>query len=197
MSITTTFDMVIVLGGVCGLVMVVGGILLFYKGAISLKEASSQGAVDLEFKKMFRITTHYPALGFFIIGLLFIVTAAMFSKPARVSPLRIEGKLNVLDPSSVTIRVSAGNWMLEPSTDGTIKGTIYPDMDILKVEITAPGYIPPSIKKTLRRDDIKAGTALLGEIAFQEKRLDKPPVDPGKIVAAPPSLPHPSAPGKF
>ena len=66
-----TADIVIVLAGVCGLLMVVGGLGLFYKGAITLQVASQNQAVKIEFFKQFKLTTQYPALAFFVIGLAF------------------------------------------------------------------------------------------------------------------------------
>jgi len=193
----TAFDVVIILGGVCGLLMVVGGMILLYKGAISLNKASKKDAVSLEFKKMIKVTTQYPALGLFIIGLAFIISAAMFSKPTGVSPLKIQGHVNVPDPSSVTIFVSAGRWSLEPFTDGTIKGLIHPSLGLLKVEITAPGYIPPTITKSIGTEDIKFGVVSLGEIAFGNRIVEKPLINPDNIKTPTEHLPPLTEGGKF
>ena len=46
-----TFDIVVILGALCGLLMVIGGMVLLYKGVITLNQASKQEAASLEFKK--------------------------------------------------------------------------------------------------------------------------------------------------
>ena len=66
----SVFDLVLLTGPICGILMVLGGIILLYKGAISLNVASEEGAFTVEFKNELRITTQYPALGIFVIGLL-------------------------------------------------------------------------------------------------------------------------------
>lgn len=45
------FDWTIVAAAICGLCMVVGGIVLLYKGAIKLEEVKSSGAFALEFQQ--------------------------------------------------------------------------------------------------------------------------------------------------
>ena len=57
-----TFDIVVILGAFCGCCMVVGGLILLYKGIITLSHASPEEALKIEYRKMVRITTHYPAL---------------------------------------------------------------------------------------------------------------------------------------
>jgi hypothetical protein len=77
----TTYDFAILGGTVCGIVMVVGGILLLYKGSIKLEVASKDPALSVEvFEKQFRLTTHAPALGLFAIGLLFVGLAIYFAR---------------------------------------------------------------------------------------------------------------------
>src|SRR5215831_15103053 len=77
----TTYDMGAAAGCICGLLMVIGGMILLYTGAVSLNKTSKEEAASLEFKRLFRLTTHYPALGLFIIGLAFIVTSVILSRP--------------------------------------------------------------------------------------------------------------------
>ena len=65
-----TYDYTILGGTICGIVMVIGGIVLIYKGALKLEVASKDPALTLElFQKHFRLTTNVPALGIFVIGL--------------------------------------------------------------------------------------------------------------------------------
>ena len=50
----TTYDLAIIGGTVCGIIMVLGGIVLLYKGAIKLEVASKDPALTVEMfeKKM-------------------------------------------------------------------------------------------------------------------------------------------------
>src|SRR5205809_6057410 len=81
----STFDAVIVITVVCGLLMVVGGMVLLYKGTITLKDSNPDEAIRIEFKHMINVTTRYPALALFVIGLVFTVVAYILPNP-RVSP---------------------------------------------------------------------------------------------------------------
>lgn len=193
----SAFEMVIVAAALCGLIMVAGGILLLYKGAINLTQTSRDEAVTLEFKKMLKVTTHYPALGLFVIGLSFIVTALAFSKPPAVRPLEIRGKVTGSEPSAVTVRISAGQWMVQPSSEGSIAQTIYPKMDLLLVEVNAPGHPPQRHIKRLQSRELKSGTAALDEIVFSEPAVPKPNADPRNIAPVDVKLPPLSAQGSY
>jgi hypothetical protein len=76
----STFDAVIVITVVCGLLMVVGGMVLLYKGTITLKDSNPDEAIQVEFKHMINVTTRYPALALFVIGLVFTVVALYFAQ---------------------------------------------------------------------------------------------------------------------
>lgn len=191
------FDVVILAAGLCGLTMAAGGILLLYKGAINLTQTSPDEAVKIEFKKMLNISTRYPALGLFVIGLSFIVTALTFSKEPEVRPLEIHGRISGSEPSAVTVRISAGNWMLQPSSEGNIAQTIVPKMDLLLLEVNAPGYPPRRQIKRLQTQELRAGTAELDDIVFSENPVPKPNVDPRNIAPTSAPLPPLNAPGAF
>ena len=51
----TTFDIAIFLAGTCGICMVIGGMILLYKGVISLNSVSQSEALSLEFQKAVKI----------------------------------------------------------------------------------------------------------------------------------------------
>ena len=197
----TPFDYIVISGGICGLFMVIGGMVLLYKGNVTLSQTAKDEAVSLEFKKMVKITTHYPALGLFVIGLAFIIVSAAISKPKEreVIPLAIKGHVNAADPSSVTIFVSSIQGGLRPLTGGEIDDTIrvYPDLKTLRVEITAPGYDPPTKTTTIQSSDIKKGSASLGEITFENRKAEKPQINQENIKPVTENLPPLSAGGKF
>src|SRR5438067_13722224 len=76
----STFDAVIVITVVCGLLMVVGGMVLLYKGTITLQDSNPDEAIRVGFKHMINVTTRYPALGLFVISLVFTVVALYFAQ---------------------------------------------------------------------------------------------------------------------
>jgi hypothetical protein len=182
-------------GVICGLVMVLGAMVLLYKSMITLSQASPQDALTIEFKKMIKITTQYPALGLFLIGLIFTFGTIHYAQRA---PLTISGMIiSGADPSSITVKIFAGPWRTEALTSGEITDIIYPNVDLLRVEIVSPGYDPPMITKTIASKDIKWGRVSLGEINFGTRKVEKPSVDPSKIVLPNDPLPSLSEAGKF
>lgn len=165
----TTFDVLVMLSGLCGVFMIVGAMVLLYRGIISLNRVSKQSALDVELKNMIKVTTHFPSLGLFIIGLVFIVSALMIAK-SDSTPLRIKGNLKAADLSSITIRVSpAQTWSIPASTSGTIEGTIIPVMYPLRIEVTAPGYDPSTQTMIVPAQNVKFGTISLGDIEFKNQ----------------------------
>ena len=193
----TTFEMAVLTAALCGLIMVAGGILLLYKGAISLATRSGDEAVTLEFKKMLKVTTHYPALGLFVIGLSFILIGLAFSRPPSVRPLVIQGSVSTTEPSAVTVRISTGRWMVQPSSEGSITQTIYPNMDTLLLEVNAPGFPARMITKLLDPGELKKGRVDLEPIVLGAPPVPKPSVDPRNIAPVEGSLPPLGGPGRF
>jgi hypothetical protein len=136
----STFDIVVILGAICGLLMVIGGMVLLYKGAISLNQANREGALTIDYKKTLKITTHYPALGLFIIGLAFAISAIYFSHNEQ-KPIQIKGRVNVDDPYALNIVVSVPEIRVGSAYEGgKIIASIVPKTDILNIRFSYPGY---------------------------------------------------------
>ena len=162
----TSLDAIIMLSGLCGVFMIVGSMVLLYRGVISLNRVSKQSAVDVEFKNLIKVTTHYPSLGLFVIGLIFII-GAMWMAKSNQTPLRITGSIRAADVSSVTIRVTSAPQSISASTDGRVEGAITPIVFPLRFEITAVGYDPPTQTRLIPAQDVKFGTVSLGNIEFR------------------------------
>jgi len=177
----TPFDLAVIMAGACGLIMVTGGIFLLYKGAISLSKTSGQEAASLEFKKMFKLTTHYPALGLFIIGVAFMALALSFSKPKSDDELTIKGQVKgEFDPGSLLVFVTVDKEAISRvDTDGRVRVSITPSVDALYLRISCPGY-----KETIKKVEIKDsrfGVISIGEIVLANKVVEKPPVNPANL----------------
>jgi hypothetical protein len=184
----TAFEIVAMSGALAGLLMVLGGIWLVAKGAITLAATPQSDALTIEWKKQFRINTQVPGLGFFIIGLLFISVSLGFLKPSEIMPIEFEGQVTgVEEPISIIVRPA--NWELPSNTSGQINGKVYPDFSFLVLIVNAPGYEPYT-------KSIKIGTdgqrlARLGTLELRRKvkenELEK------RITSLPFSAPPPNA----
>jgi hypothetical protein len=143
-----TFDYAVLLAALAGLIMVVGGIVLIYKGAIVLASTDSSSALSIEWKQDFRLNTQAPGIAFFIVGLIFSSISIYASKPTKIEPIRIEGEVRQI-PEPVTIRARSSTWTLEGSSNGIVQGRIDPHLEDITLEISAPGYRPESITFSL------------------------------------------------
>lgn len=121
------------------MIMVLGGIILLYKGAISLKERSENEAVSLEFRNMFKMTTHYPALGLFVIGLAFVVVALYAGSRDATFPMTIHGEVVGDCPSDLSILVTPHqNWMeFANPKDGKFSTEMQPFVTPLRIMFSA------------------------------------------------------------
>ena len=195
----TTFDLTIIIGGLCGLVMIVGSMGLLYKGIIKLNEASAHQALSVEFQKMIKITSHYPALGLFIIGLIFVGGAAYMAQPPAVKRLTLHGRLikdvNSPDPSEITIQVEAGPWVIRPTTTGEIQDELLPNLDWFTVRFLAPGC--ESRETRVQLQPSKPEIVSIGDVPSLIRTVSKPDVKAENILPTTAALPPPSSPGRF
>ncbi len=172
----TTFDYTILGGTICGIMMVLGGFILLYKGAIKLEGASKDPALTLEvFEKQFKLTTHAPALGLFVIGLLFIGVGIYSARETTVSPIELKaetkGETGIID-EPVTVRVTS-EWGV-PAVHGSVRYVLRPALDVLWIYFKAPGY--ETYAQSFSKESIKKSVDL-GEIKLK-KRL--PRIEPNK-----------------
>lgn len=131
----------------CGVLMVAGGLLLFYKGIVKLDEASSKAnAVTIDILNSIKIQTRYAAFGFFVFGLAFVVIAALFGRPVPLPPITLTGTIvDAVDPASTRVRVHLPLWDTQLSDTGLFKKKLVPDLTQVRVEIQAPGNEPSSV----------------------------------------------------
>lgn len=155
------------IAALCGLIMVVGGIILLYKGIITLNQASSGKALTVEFKKEFRIYTQYPALGLFIIGIVFISLALYSSKTPT---LTLSGRTTIDNNSihKIIIR-SDTEFQLSVDSQGNIQGSMFPNLDHFELVIEASGYEPNPFTKNIKINDFNLfGAYEIGSIQLRQ-----------------------------
>jgi hypothetical protein len=185
------FSIAIVVAVICGLVMVVGGIVLIYKGAMTLAATPAVDAITIEFKKQFRLSSQVPGLAFFIVGLLFVVVALWFCRPPR--PIELYGTVNG-SQEHVQIIVSSQRWPLQPSSTGEINGRIVPDMTYLLIEANAPGCDP--IQEPIDTRRMKDGKIILGNIHLT-RRVEQVAVNNANISPVPFDVPPLRSPAAY
>jgi hypothetical protein len=164
----STFDLILVMCGTTGAVMVVGSIFLLYQGVIKLSEKSAGSALEADFKNQLKINIRNPALGLFAIGFSFFVLALYFAKNEEISPLVVTGHLKIADMNGIEVKLIPDfrlnsdsesrkcEWPIPVSTEGEISTTFQP-LEKLVVDIEAPGYTPAQWKHPLHADEAKNG----------------------------------------
>ena len=177
----TTYEYILLGCVICGIIMVVGGIILLYKGAIKLESASSDPALVLEVQKKLKLTTHIPALGLFIIGLLFVFISIFWGKSTAVKEIQITGSINVDDDAILVVK--GDEWQFRcPSKEVNLVAR--PHLDTIYISVTAPGYqsrILTPYKITDIKDEIN-----LGSITLVKEKVEKPEVKSTNIAPLPP-----------
>lgn len=174
-------------GSLCGIIMVLGGIILLYKGAISLANVSGEDAFTIEYKKELRISTQYPALGIFMIGLLFVFFSVFMGKP-DLNKLVVKGKtVNVTEPVNISLKTST--WSSGLSHTGDVLETFYPNIDTIQIVVSAPGY--DSHIKTIQITS-GGGLADLGDFSLNQK-IARSDLQAASITPLPPGTNIPSA----
>jgi hypothetical protein len=160
------FEMAALIGAAAGLSMVVGGIVLVWRGAITLASTPKADALTIEWKKQFRINTQVPGLAFFVVGWMFIAFATYSLKPDEVRPIEFEGELKGVDePVSIIVRPT--NWELPSDTSGKINGKVIPDLSFVVLLINAPGYEP--FAKSIKIGSDGHRVAKLGTLELRRK----------------------------
>ena len=154
-----------ILGGIlCGIAMVVGGIALLYKGAIRLEAASKDPALTVDlFNKQFSLATRFPALGLFVIGLLFIIVAMYAAKVPDVPSIPISGEVDDVD-GPITVTVHTEWTLMAPQRE--VSDVLRPSLDVLWIRIAAPGFLAREMAfpRDTMNGRIKLGTVHLERV---------------------------------
>ncbi|MCI0564500.1 MAG: hypothetical protein MN733_39020 [Nitrososphaera sp.] len=140
-------NIVILIGATCGLIMVCGSIWLLRLGVIDLREKISESggkdALNIALKEM-KFSTRYPALGLFVIGLIFVLGSAYFARQ-NVREIPVSGEISAIDDaylSSVRVRLLLQENEFPVNQAGSAEYVLlYTDEPKnLMAQIIAPGY---------------------------------------------------------
>jgi hypothetical protein len=176
---SSTFNTILIISACCGLLMIVGGMFLIYRGTITLQATPKADALTVRWRKQFVISTQVPAIGFFLIGLVFVVIALWFATPVPDLPLTIQGEAPGIQ-SPITISVRTDPWLFTREPGGRFIGAVHPNLHVLVVETTAPGYEPVT---TYTQDWLKDRAVDLGPINLRQvlSKIHPNPADIEKL----------------
>lgn len=166
--------------------MVVGSIWLLKTGVIRLSEAVTGGqGLTVEIVNKVKVSTTYPALGLFVIGVVFLAIGVWFSQAPP--PLNIVGKIQIDKPSLVTVSVQYAD-SFTPDSDGQLDRKLQVDNQRFTVVVNAAGYEPQTVVKTLKIEDAKRQRLTLpDDLKFTKVAAATAPV-PGHVLPLPPDV---------
>jgi hypothetical protein len=195
----STFEIIVLLCGLTGVIMVVGSMMLLYHGVIKLREKVSGSEIEAEFRDQLKINVRNPALALFLIGFLFFGLALYFVQPREIAPIKLTGHIEGVDADSITIRVKVAEFPVRVSSNGEIADTLRASLhEKLSVEILAPGYKPARWTNIVSPEDALRGRIVIDPPDFIQV-LEKPQPNPSRIrnPGSDVELPGLSAPPSF
>lgn len=166
------FNLVILTGAICGPIMVIGSMILLYRGSISLQAAGNdKDALSVELIQEIKLSTRYPALALFIIGFIFFFGAAKFAQEGTIKPIVLEGIVSSPDELvDIELHLVAGPWKRDVAdSSGKFSISFRPTIEKLKATIIAPGYEKTGTSKTINFDESKAS---IGIIKLGKRRIE-------------------------
>lgn len=191
-----TLDTLVLLCAVTGLIMIVGSLLLLYRGVIKLSEKVSGSQIEAEFKDQLKVNVRNPALGLFVIGFAFFALALYFGN-VEVQPIEFRGVITGAEADHLKVRVRVDEWPVRVSSDGKILETVRPSLEEkLSVEILAPGYQPARWTVNIEPSDARRGRIVVKPPAFS-KVIERPAPDPANIKPVEVPLPGLEERGRF
>ncbi len=165
------FEIVILIGAICGPIMVIGSMILLYRGAISLQAAATSDALSIELIDEIKLSTRYPALALFLIGFIFFISAAWFAQQGDAKKLTLEGVVSSPDELvDIEIYLSAGPWKQDISDEtGKFSILFHPNIESLHATVIAPGYENSGVTRNVR---INKGSVSIGTIEVGRRIVD-------------------------
>lgn len=148
-----TFDVIVIICGLTGSIMILASLFLLYMGVIKLGGVASQSAFEAQFRDQIRINVRNPALGLFTIGCFLFALALYYARPPTVV---LKGHIHITDLFDVHARLKTDE-VIMVSSDGGFSETVEP-WEKLAVVIEVPdGYKPKSYRHQLTAEEVRNG----------------------------------------
>jgi len=144
--------------------MVVGGISLLWRGAISLDTVSNTEALSVEWKKQFRLTTHVPALGLFIIGLLFIILPLWLARPKSLPVVEITGQKGGSISQPIKLQIETVPWSSGKPHEHMIEEEL--DLSNIIFVVKATAAFHKEVERRISLSRLLGGDLDLGKITL-------------------------------
>jgi len=183
-----------------GFVLVLGCLLLLTFGRIQLNDANKGDALSMELLKKIKITTTYPAIAIFVLGLAFCGVGIWFSQgdttitpsPPAPAELDIVAKITgVEDPNIVSVTLQPDNYHGDTfaADSGGLVDHPVPEVKQYIVTVTANGYAPAPFRKPVYVHDAKTDA--------NRRLLDLQEIKFTKITSASATVDHPPQTGSI
>jgi hypothetical protein len=173
------------MGALCALLMVIGSLLLLYRGTITLQQANPEEAIKVEFQKVLNIQTRYPALGLFVVGIVFLAAAYWFQMNCHIKSTTLKGTLETEDPGDAEAEFISRLGESRIDSGRVFEKKVPSNLEEVEVTVRETGYEPyaTAVRPEEARDGIVPFNAKL------KKKLQKPETDPSQIAPVSGALP--------
>jgi len=165
--------------------MVIGSLFLLYRGTITLQQANPEDAIKVEFQKVLNIQTRYPALGLFVVGIIFLAAAYWFQMNSGVNNTVLKGTLQTEDPGDAMAEFISHLGESRIDSGRVFEKKVPSNLEEVEVTVRETGYEPYAT--AVRPDEARDGIVPFN--AKLKKKLQKPETDPSQIAPAPGGLP--------
>jgi hypothetical protein len=180
-----TPDILAVVGAVCALLMVVGSLVLLYRGTITLQQANPEEAIKVQFQNVLNIQTRYPAIALFVVGIIFLTVAYWFEMNMGVANTLLKGTLVSNDPGDAVAEFMSHLGESRIDSEKGFQKMVPSNLEEIEVTVRETGYEP--VSTAVRPKQAKNG--MVPFTAKLTKKVEKPRKDSSQIADAPAGLP--------
>lgn len=186
------WEVVLIVAAISGLLIAAGGIALLWKGAITLESASKEGNLTIDVANKVKLSSSYPGIALFLVGLCFFALPLVFLH--FFDPSKFASKADYYSIAShvkasggqsgrldtIRVRVGGGISDINVTAQGVVSGTfVLPrSLDNAFVWVVAPGYangnsiVPARVNQDkIEFDEIDLGERLLDTPAVREEEV--------------------------
>jgi hypothetical protein len=152
-------DVISLVTAFAGLIIVIGSLLLLYKGVITLqavseiakKETDAQpgnkpeaksavlSAISIELGEKIKIQSQYPTLGLFILGIVCFFVAIYYAMQDPKSSVILEGQVVGADKDKYTFTFVGAMGAIRPDISGKVHKTIPKDVEEVDIKVGKGG----------------------------------------------------------
>jgi hypothetical protein len=181
-----------------GLTIVVGSLLLLYKGVITLQavstavkeakpaeggnEPTAPSAIVIELGRNVKIQSQYPTIALFVLGIACFFGAMYYATQAPQSSVTLEGHVTGADKDKYTITIEGAMGVIRPDIHGNVQKTIPKDIEEVDIKVgKAGGAVDTLVVYPANREN--------GKLSFGDYPTPAPPLSSPQPSLAPSPTP--------